>query len=89
MRRMLLGLAVVVPLSALESAPASAGGWHRGEGYLGPYSGRYYGPYYGAYWRRTFSGPTLYYRAHRHPHRAWGWARHRHGEWYHHPGRHR
>jgi hypothetical protein len=85
MRRLLLALAVVATLSALDSAPASAWGWGRSYGsygyanapYCPPYRSYYYSyrpaygyrPYYGAYWRPRFYSSGYFYR----PYRSWGW----------------
>ena len=51
MRRLLLALAVSAPLSALDSAPASAWGWGGGYGYYGyAYAPSYYCPPYRSYY---------------------------------------
>ncbi len=85
MRRLLLALAVVAPLIALDSAPAAAWGWGGGSGYYGyanycpPYRSYYYTyrpawgyrPYYGAFWRPRFYSSGYFYR----PFRPWGYSR--------------
>jgi hypothetical protein len=87
MRRLLLALAVMAPVFALDSAPASAWGWDRGYGsygyayapyYCPPYRSYYYTyrPYYGYYGYRPYYG--AYWRPRfggyfYRPYRSWGY----------------
>jgi hypothetical protein len=86
MRRLLLALATVVPLFALDSAPASAFGWGRGYGYYGyAYAPYYCSPYRSySYGYRPFYGYRPYYGGYWRPRfysgsyfyrpfRPWGW----------------